>query len=220
MNIRLVLFDLDGTLLDSLTDLHETVNEMLEHFGCRKITLEQARSYVGNGMKKLVERSLPDKLSEEDFSKRMDFFVERYALNMKNHTKPYPDIIYVLKKLKNLGIKTAVVSNKNRTAVESLCKEHFGDLVDFAVGVDEKHLPKPEVSMALEAAGFFGVKAEQCVIVGDGETDIQTARNFGAKSIAALWGFRSRQTLEREKPDYFAQCPQEILSILQKIIDL
>lgn len=220
MKTKLVLFDLDGTLLDSLEDLYETVNETLEHFGFQTISPFQAREYVGNGMKKLVERSLPDNAGESVLSECLDHFVKRYSENMKNHTKPFDGVLKMLEKLKKDGIKTAVISNKNREAAVALCDAHFGDLIDLCLGVDKNFSPKPDPSMAFESARIFGVRAEECVVVGDGETDIQTAKAFGTKSIAALWGFRSRQILEKENPDFYARQPQEILCILQNNIDL
>ena len=220
MKIKLVLFDLDGTLLDSLEDLYNTVNETLEYFGFQTISPFQAREYVGNGMKKLVERSLPDNSGENVLLECLDHFVKRYSENMKKHTKPFDGVLEMLEKLKLDGVKTAVISNKNRDAAAALCSAHFGTLIDLCLGVDKNFLPKPDLSMAFEAARFFDVRPEECVVAGDGETDIKTAKAFGSKSIAALWGFRSKQILEKENPDFYADKPQEILCILQNNIDL
>ena len=220
MMVKAALFDLDGTLLDTLRDLHDSVNEMLEHFGYQQIKIESTRKFVGNGMRKLVERSIGKEISKEMFDECMAYFVKRYDLNMKKHTCPYEKTVDVLRSLKEKGLITAVVSNKNADAVAKLCDEQFNGLVDIKLGVDENHPPKPNPEMVNKAIAALGLKADECIFIGDGETDIQTAKNANMKSICVLWGFRDKEDLEQYSPDYFVSSPEEILCIFEKLIDI
>lgn len=214
MKCDAVLFDLDGTLLNTLDDLADSVNEMLEIGGYPKRSIDEVRKFLGNGMKKLVERSLPHKVDDEEFQKCYNIFRERYKLNMKNKTAPYDGIVPLLIELHKKGIKIAVVSNKNNEAVVPLCDEIFGELTDFKIGVSSKVLPKPDTSMIDECVSNLNVRKDRCIMVGDGETDVRTAKNSGVKSVAVLWGFRDLDELEVEKPDFIVKYPADLLKIL------
>ena len=126
---KCVIFDLDGTLLDTLEDLADSVNLMLEKFSCPQRSLEEIRQFVGNGMKKLVERSVPESFDKNNLNSAYEFFREAYIKNMQNKTLPYNGIAECLDELKHLGIKSAVTSNKNDDAVKNLCKEYFGEFI-------------------------------------------------------------------------------------------
>lgn len=214
LRYKAVIFDLDGTLLNTLEDLADSVNEMLSENGYPERTLEEIRKFVGNGMQKLIERSLPEKVDDEKFSSCYELFRENYKRNMRNKTAPYDGIIQLLEKLKEAGIKTAVTSNKNDDAVKQLCGDIFGGLLDFSFGVSADTPPKPDPKMVFKGIEAVGVSKNECIFVGDSETDIRTAKNAGLKSIGVLWGFRDKNVLENEKADYIVKSPQEILGIL------
>ncbi len=212
---KAVIFDLDGTLLDTLQDLADSVNEMLRNFSCPERSLDEIRQFVGNGMKKLVERSVSESFDKNDFDSAYELFRLSYGKNMQNKTCPYNGIVNCLEELKNLGVKVAVTSNKNDDAVKNLCKKYFGELVDFAVGVKEGISPKPDPQMVFSAMEEMNVSKENCIFVGDSDTDIITAKNAGLKSIGVLWGFRDRETLEKNKADFIISCPDEIITIIK-----
>ena len=212
---KAVIFDLDGTLLDTLEDLADSVNEMLRKFSCPERSLDEIRQFVGNGMKKLVERSVSENFDKKDFDSAYEFFRLSYGKNMENKTCPYDGIINCLEELKKLGIKTAVTSNKNDDAVKNLCKKYFGQLVTLAVGVKDGVSPKPCPEMVFSAMEEIGVSKENCIFVGDSDTDILTAKNAGLKSIGVLWGFRDRETLESAEADFVISSPDEITRIVK-----
>lgn len=210
-----VIFDLDGTLLDTLEDLADSVNEMLKKFSCPERGLAEVRQFVGNGMKKLVERSVSEDFDEKQFDSAYEFFRLCYGRNMRNKTRPYDGIMACLEELKKLGIKTVVTSNKNDDAVKNLCKEYFGELITFAVGVREEIPPKPDPEMVFSAMKKIGVSKENCIFVGDSDTDILTAKNAELRSIGVLWGFRDRGVLEKAEADFIISSPHEIINIIK-----
>ena len=211
---KCVIFDLDGTLLDTLEDLADSVNQMLEKFSCPERSLEEIRQFVGNGMKKLIERSVPESFDKNDFESAYEFFREAYKKNMQNKTRPYNGITECLEELKCLGVKIAVTSNKNDDAVKNLCKEYFGEAITVAVGVREGITPKPHPEMVNKVIDEMSLEKGDCIFVGDSETDIMTAKNTGLKSVGVLWGFRDRGVLEKEKADYIIRKPSELIDIV------
>ena len=214
LNYKAIIFDLDGTLLNTLDDLMDSVNEMLMIKGYPEISYEQTRSFVGNGMMKLVERSLPHGLCKNDVLSCYDIFCEHYKVNMENKTAPYDGIREVLQKLKELGVKTVVTSNKNDDAVKTLCGKIFGNLLTDATGVKENVPPKPDPTMVINAISALGLKKEECLFVGDADTDILTAKNAGLTSLGVLWGFRDRDVLEASGADRIISIPQEIVEFV------
>lgn len=212
---KTVIFDLDGTLLDTLEDLADSVNEMLRKFSCPERSLEEIRQFVGNGMKKLVERSVSADFDQKNFDSAYEFFRLSYSKNMQNKTRPYEGIITCLEELKRLGIKTIVTSNKNDDAVKNLCKEYFGDLLNLAVGAKEGIPSKPSPEMVFSAIREIGAEKEDCIFVGDSDTDILTAKNAGLKSVGVLWGFRNREILEKAEADFIIFSPEEIITIVK-----
>ena len=216
MTYKCVIFDLDGTLLNTLEDLADSVNEMLRKYSCPERSLDEVRQFIGNGMKKLVVRSVSENFCEEDLPSAYEFFRECYARNMRIKTRPYEGIVQSLEKLKNSGIKTVVTSNKNQDAVKMLCDEYFGGLIDLAVGVKEGIPPKPDPVMVLSAMKETGVCKEDCIFVGDSDTDIVTAKNSGLESIGVLWGFRDADVLRKAGADYLISTPSEIFKIINK----
>lgn len=207
---KLVIFDLDGTLLDTLEDLADNANEMLRTKGYPERSVEEIRQFVGNGMKNLVERCLPYKVSEKEFQFCYDLFRTLYSANMQNKTKPYEGIISCLEKLKEKGIKSVVVSNKNDDAVKKLCSDYFGNLVFTAYGRKDEIPAKPDPAMVDITVKEMNVSKNECVFVGDSDTDILTARNAGIKSVGVLWGFRDKETLRTAGADYIIGKPHEL----------
>lgn len=192
---KAAIFDLDGTLLYTLEDLTDSTNFALAKYDYPVCTLEQIRSYVGNGVYKLIERALPDGAQNPDFSVCLETFKNHYKQNMYNKTRPYDGVIKMLEELKSKNIKTAVVSNKFDAAVKELCKNYFAELIDIAVGESENVQKKPAPDGVLKVVKKFGVSSKECVYAGDSEVDIQTAKNAEMDCISVDWGYKNRDFL-------------------------
>ncbi len=209
-----VIFDLDGTLLNTLEDLTDAVNFSMAENGFPTHSTEDVRSFVGNGIKKLIERSVPKNCSEEMLQKCFENFCTFYEKHMNDKTKPYSGIIQMLRELKKSGFKTAIVTNKADFAAQALCKGIFGDLIIVTVGASENTRHKPYPDTTLKALRKLGAKAENAYFVGDSDVDVQTAANSGIDFIGVLWGFRSKAVLESAGATSFAENAQELTRIL------
>ncbi len=194
---KLVIFDLDGTILDTLDDLADSVNYALGQNGFPVRTKEEVRSFVGNGIRKLIERSVPEGTPEDKTDKVHKIFTDWYKEHCADKTRPYDGVIALLHALRNRGVKTAVVSNKADYAVKELCSKYFPRLLDEAVGERPGIARKPEPDAINELLQSFGVEKEEAVYVGDSEVDVKTADNAGIDCMAAGWGFRSKEVLEQ-----------------------
>ena len=214
--IHCVIFDLDGTLLNTLDDLCDSTNYALKQFGYPERTLDEVRYFVGNGVKKLIERAIPDGINNPDFEECLRVFKEHYAANMYNKTAPYNGVPEMLKELRLKGIHTAVVSNKFDAAVKELCKKYFGDLIQVAIGENEEKgvRKKPAPDSVFKAMNELKVSIEEVIYAGDSETDVQTAKNAEIDCIGCTWGFRSKDILKHEGAKYIIDSPQEILKIV------
>lgn len=214
--IHCVIFDLDGTLLNTLDDLCDSTNYALKQFGYPERTLDEVRHFVGNGVKKLIERAIPDGINNPDFEECLRVFKEHYAANMYNKTAPYNGVPEMLKELRLKGIHTAVVSNKFDAAVKELCKKFFGDLVQVAIGENEEKgvRKKPAPDSVFKAMNELKLSIEEVIYAGDSETDVQTAKNAEIDCIGCTWGFRPKEILEQEGARYIIDAPQEILKIV------
>lgn len=213
---KVVIFDLDGTILDTLTDLKNSVNYVLEKNGLNSKTTEEIKSYVGNGIEKLMRRALPGDIKEEDFEKNYKLFKEHYEANIQNETKPYPGIIELLMDLINQGILIAVVSNKFQAGVDKLVADFFGDLINIAVGTSEVIRPKPEVdAINLVFEKLYLKEDDEVYFVGDSEVDIQTAKNANLPIISVTWGFRDRAELEIHNPNHIVDEPNQVFGIVK-----
>lgn len=206
------IFDLDGTLLDTLTDLAASCNYALQKFDFPQRTIDEVRMFVGNGVKKLMERAIPEGLENPQFDAVYQCFREHYLEHGLDHTSPYPGILAMLAELKRRGKHIAVVSNKFYKATEELCNHFFGQYVAVAIGEREGINKKPAPDTVLEALSQLGVTAENAVYVGDSDVDIATARNCNMPCISVLWGFRDRDFLLRSGATTFISSPEELLA--------
>ncbi|MBR6770169.1 MAG: HAD family hydrolase [Lachnospiraceae bacterium] len=207
-----IIFDLDGTLLNTLEDLLGSVNFALKKAGMDLRTLEEIRGFVGNGVRRLVELAVGEQQGrlEEVFQD----FKEHYALHCNDKTGPYPGILELLAKLKEKGFQMAIVSNKYYDAVQELNQLYFQEFIPVAIGEKEGINKKPAPDTVEEALRQLGSSRENCVYVGDSEVDIQTAQNAGMDCIVVTWGFRTREEQERAGGRVFVDKPMEILELL------
>lgn len=211
---KTIIFDLDGTLLDTLDDLTSATNAVLHAFGQPARTREEVCSFVGNGIKKLMERALGERtdLLEES----LEVFKQYYGAHCADQTKPYDGIIPLLTELNERGVKTAVLSNKADFAVKKLAKEYFADLLLAAVGENEaagiRKKPAPDALFAVLKE--LETEKKDTLYVGDSEVDIQTARNAGVDCLCVTWGFRDREFLLAQGGKNFVDDPMEILNFL------
>lgn len=208
--IKAVIFDLDGTLLDTLKDLADSVNFALKSFSYPERSIDEIRSFVGNGVIRLMERAAPSDITEKDFEECFNCFRERYLEHMYDTTAPYSGIIPLLERLKNEGYYTAVVSNKLHSGVEGLCRDFFGSLLTCAYGVATEDERKPSPKNVFRAMEELGVSADECIYVGDSEVDVQTAKNASLYCVGVSWGFRSREHLLECGADVIIDAPAEL----------
>jgi len=206
------IFDLDGTLLSTLGDLAASCNYALRTNGLPERTIDEVRQFVGNGVKKLMERAIPGGLDNDKFDKTYADFRQHYMQHNLDTTKPYDGVMEMLEELRKRGKKVAVVSNKFYAATQELCRYFFGDLVPVAIGEREDIRKKPAPDTVLEAMRQLGVTAERAVYIGDSDVDIDTARNSGMPCISVLWGFRDKEFLLEHGATTLVSTPEEILA--------
>ena len=209
-NFETYVFDLDGTLLSTLDDLAASCNYALKSNGMPKRTLDEVRRFVGNGVKKLMERAVPDGLENPLFEKAYADFRQHYMNHNLDTTQPYPGIMEMLQSLRNRGKRVAVVSNKFYAATQALCRHFFGDLVEVAIGEREDIRKKPAPDTVVEALRQLGVTKEKAVYIGDSDVDVMTARNSGMPCISVLWGFRDYDFLVEHDATIFVTSPKQL----------
>ncbi|MDE5891406.1 MAG: HAD-IA family hydrolase [Acetatifactor sp.] len=214
MKYKLAIFDLDGTILDTLEDLADAVNYALGECGYPLRTIEEVRRFVGNGIRNLIERAVPDGLTEEEINRVHQTFSAYYQEHCADKTRPYEGILPLLKRLRAAGCLTAVVSNKADVAVQPLCQQYYEGLFDYAVGEREGIRRKPAPDAVREVLRRLRIEAGKAVYIGDSEVDIQTAANAGLESIIVTWGFRERAYLESQGGQRFVDRPEEIEEII------
>lgn len=205
------IFDLDGTLLSTLADLAASCNYALRTNGMPEHTEDEVRRFVGNGVKKLMERAVPDGLQNPLFDKAFADFRQHYMKHNLDTTRPYDGIMPMLEQLRLRGKQVAVVSNKFYAATQELCRHFFGNLVDVAIGEREDIRRKPAPDTVIEALRQLGANAEGSVYIGDSDVDIDTARNSGMPCISVMWGFRDKEFLIEHGATTLVATPQEIL---------
>lgn len=189
------IFDLDGTLLDTLSDLRASTNAALARFGMPPRTREEVRQFVGNGVAMLIQRAVPAGTSPEVTGEVLDTFRRHYLLHSLDTTRPYDGILPMLAECRSLGLPAAIVSNKLDAAVQQLARHFFPGLVATAVGEQPAVRRKPAPDMVLTALRRLGLTPGEAVYVGDSETDILTARHAGLPCVSVTWGFRTRHQL-------------------------
>ncbi len=193
--IKAVIFDLDGTLLDTLEGLMDSVNYALKRLGYPTRTIGEIRTFVGNGVAKLIERAIPKGTENPNFEKCLEIFKEHYSRTMQEKTQPYFGIIELLRELKTKGIKIGVVSNKYDLAVKELCNQYFPELIDLAVGESPTCRPKPMTDGINKILAEFNLTKDEILYIGDSEVDIQTAKNAQIEFLTVSWGFRETDYL-------------------------
>lgn len=215
MKYDTVIFDLDGTLLNTLDDLTACINIVMQEGGYRLRTKEEIREYIGDGVNKLMERSLPRGTPEEELLHCLSSFREHYLKNMRNHTSPYEGIPEVLKRLKEMNIKVGVVSNKPDEATKEICKHYFHEYVAVAIGDNPARERKPAPDNVYEALKQLESDPDKTLYAGDSNVDMITAKNAGLDSVGVSWGYRSREMLREAGADYIIDKPKELIALLE-----
>lgn len=211
--VKAVIFDLDGTLLNTLGDIYEVLNQSLEKFNLPKVTYEDAKNFIGNGAKKLVERAVGSRL---DLAQEVyEYYAEKFAKCQNDATELYDGEEQTLSTLINAGVKLALITNKPQTATSAvyakfLAKFKFSEVL----GQTEYYPLKPNPASTLEVLKRLGVKKEECVFVGDGETDVQTAKAAGLRCVSVLWGYRLRAQLEAAGATEFCENFSELADMI------
>ncbi len=207
---KAAIFDLDGTLLNTLDDLAASVNHALKKHGMSERTLDEVRAFVGNGVRRLIERSVTCGTDENETEAVLADFKEHYGEHCRDMTAPYPGITEMLCNLKKAGVRTAVVSNKIDSATKKLCREYFDGLILSAVGDVEGRAKKPAPDAVFAALAEIGTTAEESVYIGDSDVDVLTAANSSMGCIAVTWGFRSKEVLLEAGAKTFADTVGEL----------
>ncbi|MGM9917441.1 HAD-IIIA family hydrolase [Anaerotignum sp.] len=211
-----VLFDLDGTLLDTLDDLTDSVNAILEKYGFPLRNREEIRRFLGNGSERLMKEALPKEISETDFTKYLKEYQAYYKTHMEEKTAPYKGILPLLGELRKAGLKIGVVSNKFDLAVKGLCEKYFPGIIDAAAGEREVDgiRRKPAPDMVLTAAKRLGTSIKDCLYVGDSEVDILTAQNAGMDCVSVTWGFRDEDFLRKAGASHLVHTTEELKNFI------
>ncbi|ABX43470.1 HAD family hydrolase [Lachnoclostridium phytofermentans] len=213
--IKTVIFDLDGTLLNTLEDLKDSVNATLSTYGYPERSLEEVRQFVGNGVARLMELAVPEQLDNEKSKEVLECFKVHYARNCDNKTKPYDGILTLLSSLKNQGYHLAIVSNKFDAAVKDLNQLYFSNYIEVAIGQREGVRKKPYPDTVNIALKELGSCVEEALYIGDSEVDIETAKNAGLKFLSVDWGFRNREELIRSGAQVIVEKPEDIIEYLK-----
>ncbi len=212
---KLIIFDLDGTLLDTLPDLAFNVNKMLERFGLPSVTTENVRNYIGNGARKLVELAVGGIKDEKLFEEYFAFYNSLYNSSDSSKTKFFDGIPEVLREFKNRGYKLAICTNKPQTPTENVCEQFLKEFAfDMVVGLSDKVVRKPDARATLDIIEKMGADKENVYFVGDGETDVMTAKNANIKCVSVLWGYRDKKELEQAGAKVFALKPLDLLNLI------
>ena len=206
------VFDMDGTILNTLDDLMDSTNFALKNNGLKERSLEEIRFFVGNGIQKLIERAVPQGTSKEVFEKVFADFKSHYKIHCADKTSYYDGIPSVIQTLRKMGVKTAVVSNKADFAVQELVEVYFKGLFDVALGEKAGVSKKPSPDMVNAALSVLGVEKESAFYIGDSDVDFETAKNSSLDFIGVSWGFRGRKFLENLGAKNIIDSPEELLN--------
>lgn len=213
-----VIFDLDGTLLNTLEDLTDSVNYAMERFGFPVHTIEEIRSFVGNGAPTLIGRSIPQGRDNPSYEAVLTAFKEHYAAHCEDKTNPYEGVPELMERLREEGYHMAVVSNKFDGAVKRLCKKYFGEYIEAAIGESADVARKPAPDTVYRALRELSCDASRAVYVGDSEVDIQTAKNASLPCVSVTWGFRTEAQLKEAgaRKELMIRTPQALLPLLRR----
>ena len=211
MKYNTYIFDLDGTLLDTLQDLANAVNHAMREMKYPERTVDEVRRFIGNGIRMLIKRASPQGISDKDYEKTLAIFTAYYLEHIADFTKPYDGIAEVIKTLKSKGCKVAVVSNKADEAAKKVVKDYFGDIFDMVVGKMDRFPSKPEPDSVLYVIETLGSDKDKCIYLGDSEVDVHTAPNAGLPCVGVTWGNRDVSELIAAGAEYIAEKPNEIL---------
>ena len=217
MNIKAVIWDLDGTLLNTLDDLAASVNAALAMNGMPLRSTQEVCAFVGNGIRRLMMRAVPGGEENPAFDKALEDFTRHYGAHSRDRTRPYDGILEMLDKLSEAGVKHAIVSNKIDFAVKELSRAYFGERMCAAIGDDPSRARKPAPDSVLAAMREMGVTAQETVYVGDSDVDVLTARNAGVPCVAVLWGFRDETCLKAAGAQRLARTPEELREIIERL---
>ena len=215
MKYMIAIFDLDGTILNTLEDLADSTNYALKTCGYPERTMDEVRQFVGNGIRKLMERAVPEGTPVEEIDRVHETFTAHYKVQCADKTRPYDGIMELLQNLKKDGCKLAVVSNKADYGVQELCKQYFDGVFDFAVGEREGIRKKPAPDSVNEVLKTLGCSRDRAVYIGDSDVDIQTAANAQMDHIIVEWGFRDVPFLIAKGAKVLVEKPEEILEIVE-----
>ncbi len=214
MKYKYAVFDLDGTILDTLDDLADSTNAALAQYSFPARTVDEVRQFVGNGIKKLIERAVPQNADDEQTAGVFEYFKTYYKAHCKDKTKPYDGIPELLSALRQRGIKTAVVSNKADFAVKELIDDYFPGLFDFCAGEREGVRRKPAPDTVYEAMKALGADKGSAVYIGDSDVDVMTAKNSGIDCIGVSYGFRGRDFLIAHGAEVIADTVAQLSDML------
>ena len=217
MRIKAVIWDLDGTLLDTLDDLANSVNFALSRHGLPARTRDEVRMFVGNGVRKLIERAVPEGTDGAMLDAVHASFVAHYGEHSRDMTRPYDGILPLLDELSAQGVRHAIVSNKIDFAVRELSRAYFGERMCVSVGDDPSRRKKPAPDSVLEAMRRMGVSAQETVYVGDSDVDVLTARNAGVACCAVSWGFRDEACLRAAGAEHIVATPEALLAAIEAL---
>lgn len=214
MKYKLIIFDMDGTILDTLRDLADALNYALAESAYPLRTIEEVRRFIGNGVRKLVERGMPAGADEKAREKVYDDFNRYYRIHCSDHTRPYEGIETLLSALRKAGCLTAVVSNKADYGVQQLCAQFFDGLFDLAAGEREGIAKKPAPDLVNAVLRELKISREEAVYIGDSEVDLETAANAGMNCITVSWGFRGEAFLREHKAPLVVNSMEELERVL------
>lgn len=210
----IIVFDMDGTLLDTLDDLTNAVNHALEVMGYPARDRDEIRKFLGNGLEVLIKKSLPGGYEESDVDDGIALFKEFYAVHGNDNTKPYGGVVELLEELRSQGVLTAVLSNKYEAAVIELASEYFPGHFDAIRGERENVPRKPAPDGIFSILEELSIDSERAMYVGDSEVDMKTGNSAGVTTVGVLWGFRTGDILENSGAHHTISEPMELLELI------
>ena len=217
MKYTTIVFDCDGTLLDTLTDLRNAVNYVLRAHDLPERSVPEVKAALGNGVAHLMRQSLPDSISEAEFNTYLDEFKAYYGEHLQDYTAPYPGMLDVLDTLRAKGYKLAIVSNKIQEGITPLNKEYFGNRLPVAIGERPGLQRKPAPDMVLQALKELDSTQDESIYIGDSEVDVATAKNSGLLCIGVTWGFRDEQLHKDLGVTHIARKAEDIVTIIEAL---